>query len=84
MLTSRPEVMQPAAEAVGMLDLVKKVLGRAQRAGAVRHDARAEDIPMMMCALAGTFSGPFASTERYVGIMLDGLRAQDAKRSRLR
>ncbi len=82
-LTSRPEVMQPAAESVGMLDLVAKVLGRAQRAGAVRRDARPEDIPMLMCALAGTFKGPFASTDRYVGIILDGLRSPDARRARL-
>src|SRR3954451_11403770 len=32
-LTSRPETMGRAAEAVGMLELVGKILGRAQKAG---------------------------------------------------
>jgi hypothetical protein len=30
---------------------------------------------MMMCALAGTFRNPHANPERYIGIVLDGLRA---------
>jgi hypothetical protein len=30
---------------------------------------------MLMCALAGIFKGPFASPDRYVAIVLDGLRA---------
>jgi AcrR family transcriptional regulator len=83
-LTSRPEVMTPAAESVDMLGLTAKVLARAQKAGAVRRDARPEDIPMLLCALAGTFKNPFASTDRYVGIMLDGLRAPGAESTRLR
>ena len=74
-LTSRPEVMAPAAQAVGMLELTGELLGRAQAAGAVRKDARPEDVPMLMCALAGIFKGPFASPDRYVAIVLDGLRA---------
>jgi len=83
-LTSHPEVMTPAAEAVDMLGLTAKILARAQRAGAIRRDARPEDIPMMMCALAGTFKGPFTNTDRYVGIVLDGLRTPAAKRTKLR
>jgi len=83
-LTSRPEVMTPAAESVDMLGLTAKVLSRAQKAGAVRRDARPEDIPMLLCALAGTFKNPFASADRYVGIMLDGLRAPGAEPTRLR
>jgi AcrR family transcriptional regulator len=83
-LTSRPEVMTNAADSVDMLGLTAKVLGRAQKAGAVRRDARPEDIPMLMCALAGTFKGPFASTERYVAIVLDGLRAPGSRQTPLR
>src|SRR3954471_3188197 len=74
-LTSRPETMGRAAEAVGMLDLVAELLGRAQSAGVVRADAEPRDIPMIMCALAGTFRHPHSSPERYIGIVLDGLRA---------
>jgi AcrR family transcriptional regulator len=74
-LTSRPETMGRAAEAVGILDLVAKLLGRAQAAGVVRDDAHPRDIPMIMCALAGTYRNPNSSAERYIGIVLDGLRA---------
>jgi AcrR family transcriptional regulator len=74
-LTSRPETMRRAAEGVDMLGLVGEVLGRAQAAGAIREDATPEDIPMLMCALAGTYRNPFNDPERYVSIVLDGLRA---------
>jgi AcrR family transcriptional regulator len=74
-LTSRPETMSRAAESVGMLELVDRILKRAQKAGVVRKDADARDIPMIMCALAGTFRNPHADADRYIGIALDGLRA---------
>ncbi|MGZ8666113.1 MAG: TetR/AcrR family transcriptional regulator [Solirubrobacterales bacterium] len=74
-LTSRPETMRRAAEGVDMLGLVAEVLGRAQAAGAIREDTRPEDVPMLMCALAGTYRNPFNEPERYVSIVLDGLRA---------
>jgi AcrR family transcriptional regulator len=82
-LTSRPEVMAPAAEAVGMLELTRQILERAQKAGVVRTDAKAEDIPMLMCALAGTFSGPFTNPGRYIAIVLDGLRAPETGQTAL-
>ncbi len=74
-LTSRPETMGRAAASVGMLDLVAEVLGRAQAAGVVREDAHPRDIPMLMCALAGTFRNANSVPDRYIGIVLDGLRA---------
>ena len=74
-LTSRPEVMQPAAEAVGMLELTARIMRRAQASGELRSDADPTDVPMMMCALAGTCRNPKMDPERYVGIVLDGLRA---------
>ncbi len=73
-LTSRPETMRRAAESVDMLGLVSRLLGRAQAAGAVREDAHPRDIPMIMCALAGTFRNPNSDPDRYIGIVLDGLR----------
>lgn len=82
-LTSRPEVMAPAAESVGMLDLTTQIMKRAQKAGVVRKDAVPEDIPMMMCALAGTFSGHFSAPDRYIGIVLDGLRAPGGRQIKL-
>jgi hypothetical protein len=74
-LVSRPETMGRAAERVGMLDLVGQLLRRAQKAGVVRRDADPIDIPMLMCALAGTARTPHSNPDRYIGIALDGLRA---------
>lgn len=82
-LTSRPEIMGRAAESVGMLDLVSRLLGRAQATGVVRKDAHPRDIPMIMCALAGTFRNPNSDPGRYIGIVLDGLRTQGAKHTKL-
>jgi AcrR family transcriptional regulator len=82
-LVSRPGTMSRAAQRVGMLDLTDQVLKRAQKAGVVRKDADARDIPMIMCALAGTVRNPHADTDRYIGIVLDGLRAPGGKQSRL-
>jgi AcrR family transcriptional regulator len=82
-LVSRPQTMVRAAESVGMLDLVDQVLKRAQKACVVRKDADPRDIPMIMCALAGTFRNPHADTDRYMGIMLDGLRAPGSKQTKL-
>jgi AcrR family transcriptional regulator len=78
-LVSRPETMSRAAERVGMLDLVGELLGRAQKAGVVRKDADPTDIPMLMCALAGTARTPHSNPDRYIGIALDGLRTGDER-----
>jgi AcrR family transcriptional regulator len=82
-LTSRPEIMTRAAESVGMLDLVAQLLERAQAAGVVRTDAHPRDIPMIMCALAGTFRNEHSDPNRYIGIALDGLRAAGAEHTKL-
>jgi AcrR family transcriptional regulator len=82
-LTQRPDTMSRAAESVGMLDLVSQILGRAQSAGVVRRDAHPYDIPMILCALAGTFRNPHSDPERYIGIALDGLRAAGGRQTRL-
>ncbi len=67
--------MGRAAESVGILALVAELLERAQADGVVRADAHPRDIPMLMCALAGTFRNPNSVPDRYIGIVLDGLRA---------
>lgn len=74
-LTSRPELMRPAAEAVGMLELTGQIMRRAQATGELRGDADPTDVPMVMCALAGTCRNPKMDPERYIGIVIDGLRA---------
>jgi AcrR family transcriptional regulator len=77
-LTQRPETMAAAAEAVDMLGLVSELMGRAQASGDLRADATPEDVPMVMCALAGAHENPMTEPGRYVGIVLDGLRAPGA------
>ena len=66
-----------------MLELVSELLGRAQAAGAVREDAHPRDIPMLMCALAGTFRNPHSDPDRYIGIVLDGLRTPGTGKTEL-
>jgi AcrR family transcriptional regulator len=82
-LTSRPETMTRAAESVDMLGLVGDVMRRGKLAGAIRKDADPRDVPMMMCALAGTYRNPYTCPERYIAIVLDGLRVPGSKRSKL-
>lgn len=82
-LTSRPETMSRAAERVGILELVGELMQRGKRAGEIRRDADPRDVPMLMCALAGTYRNPYTSADRYIAIVLDGLRAPTAKRNKL-
>jgi AcrR family transcriptional regulator len=77
-LTSRPETMARAAESVDILGLVSELMGRGQAAGVIRADADPRDVPMLMCALAGAFTNPHTHPDRYIGIVLDGLRATGA------
>jgi len=82
-LTSRPETMTRAAESVDILGLVSELMGRGQAAGVIRADADPRDVPMLMCALAGTYRNPHADPERYIGIVLDGLRVPGAGHAEL-
>ena len=73
-LVSRPDTMTAAAERVGILDLTGELMRRAQEAGELRPDAVPTDVPMLLCALAGTNRNPKMDPERYIAIALDGLR----------
>jgi hypothetical protein len=73
-LTSRPETMGRAADSVDMLGLVAELMQRCKRAGAIREDADPRDVPMLLCALAGTYRNPYTNPDRYIRIVLDGLR----------
>jgi len=83
-MRDRPDAMQAGAQRVGLLELVRELMTRAQAAGAIRSDAVAEDIPMLMCGL-GTSTpgndGPFVtptSWKRFLAVVIDGLRAPGA------
>jgi AcrR family transcriptional regulator len=82
-LTSRPEMMGRAADSVDMLGLVTELMQRCKRAGAIRQDADPRDVPMLLCALAGTYRNPYTNPDRYIRIVLDGLRAPGCERSEL-
>jgi hypothetical protein len=75
--------MARAAESVDILGLVGELMSRGQAAGVIRADADPWDVPMMMCALAGTYRNPRTNPERYIGIVLDGLRAVPGERAQL-
>ncbi len=77
---------QPAAMAAAathqdrLLALAAEVVGCATAAGDMRPDATAEDIPTIMCGLGKIAAlqgcGKPVSWERYLTLMLDGLRAR--------
>ncbi|WP_224362151.1 TetR/AcrR family transcriptional regulator [Hyalangium versicolor] len=61
----------------GLIGAIQRMLGRAQRAGVVRDDIGAEDIQRLMCGVehaARIGSEPLALGERYLTILLEGLR----------
>jgi AcrR family transcriptional regulator len=75
-------VMPEAAERAGLLELTRELLSRAQRAGAVRSDIEAEDIPMVMCGIGTTTNhpAPFIGSHawrRFLAIVLDGMRTAE-------
>jgi hypothetical protein len=61
-----------------------KLLKRAQDAGAVRRDLTSEDVPVLMCAAAGT-PPPLLDAypdiwRRYAVVVLDGMRPGDTSK----
>jgi AcrR family transcriptional regulator len=79
-MAAQPDVMREAA--TGREDLheaVAELVARAQRAGKLRPDVVPDDVPMLMCGLGRATrvgsKGPTMSWQRYLAIVLDGLRA---------
>ena len=74
-----PGLCRSAAERVDMLGLTGQVLERAQASGDVRADLVAEDVPALICgigrAVRSEVERPTMSWQRYLEIMLAGLRA---------
>lgn len=52
------------------------LIDRAQRAGTMRSDVNAADIPMIMCGVSATMSATAWDWRRYLDLVLDGLRAE--------
>jgi AcrR family transcriptional regulator len=76
MLQERPELMSRAICERGDLQAaMEQVMGRAQKAGVLRRDARPQDVGLVACSLGRL--GPDA-WPRMLALMLDGFRAVDA------
>jgi hypothetical protein len=74
-----PALCAASAEKVRLLELNRELIERAKASGAMRADFTADDVPSLMRGLARATashgSGPPAiSWERYLEIMLAGLR----------
>jgi AcrR family transcriptional regulator len=78
-ISSQPQLGQHEAVASGLVDTTTELIAKAQEAGEMRNDAVIEDVPTLICGLgavtAGSGNMPELNWERYVEIMLDGLRA---------
>jgi AcrR family transcriptional regulator len=79
-MDQRPDICGAAAEDAGLRELTAELVERAQKAGALRADITADDIPSLICGLgravrAGAEGAPSMSWERYLDIILAGLRA---------
>jgi AcrR family transcriptional regulator len=78
-MDQRPEICGQAAEEVHLLEIVGELIARAQAHGRLREDVVPEDVPSLICGLGRATSakegGPAMSWERYLEIILAGLRA---------
>jgi len=74
-----PGLCSSAAARVDMLGHVGAVIARAQKSGHLRKDIIAGDVPALMCGLGSAIHSdverPTMSWERYLEIILTGLRA---------
>jgi AcrR family transcriptional regulator len=79
-IAQQPELGYHEAVETGLADLTAQLIANAQKAGGMRNDAVVEDVPTLVCGLGAVTAGaagtmPELNWERYVEIMLDGLRA---------
>lgn len=82
---SRGRAKEPSPELAGirtrLLTALEDLVARTQRAGAMRDDVTAYDVVLMLNSIpprladAGDDSPAADLTDRYVGVLLDGLRA---------
>jgi len=79
---SIPGAMEAAMPTVdGLRETLEEIMRRAKAAGALREDAVADDIPMIMCGIGSATKKQHACHapwRRHLTIVLDGLRASSA------
>jgi hypothetical protein len=74
---ARPDVMRRVAgDKHELLGMVGELIERGQRAGAIRENLRADDMPTIWCSLGAAQQHSPESWERYLEVVLDGLRAR--------
>lgn len=79
-MEQRPEICGAAARRVGLDKLVAELVERAQAAGELRADIAPDDVPSLLCGIGRAVraehpGAPAMSWDRYLEIMLAGLRA---------
>jgi AcrR family transcriptional regulator len=76
--TRRPDVIRRVAgDKRELFGLVAELIARGQEAGAIRDDLTAEDMPMIWCSLGAAQQHSAGDDwERYLEVVLDGLRAR--------
>ena len=80
LLSSQHELGQQEAVETGLVDLTAKLIAKAQKTGAMRKDILVEDVPTIACGLGAVTAGaagsmPAMNWERFLEIVLDGMRA---------
>lgn len=79
-LGSEPQLAEREAVKSGLAGAMAELMVAAKEAGGMRRDAVIEDVPTLICGLGAVMAGSPESLsrlnwERFVEIMLDGLRA---------
>ena len=76
--TTRPDVVRRVAgDKRELLALVAKLISRGQRARVLRADLSPDDMPMIWCSVGAVQQqSEDARWERYLEVVLDGLRAR--------
>jgi AcrR family transcriptional regulator len=80
-MDQRGDICGAASEKAGLLDLTGEVVERAKADGSLRSDIVAWDVPSLICGLGRAVripheGQPVMSWERYLEIVLAGLRAR--------
>ena len=79
-MASRSDEMHRAAVDSGLHALTEQLIARAQKSGGMRSDAVVEDVPAIICGLGrvtrASAGQKTISWERFLAILLDGLRAR--------
>jgi AcrR family transcriptional regulator len=75
---TRPDVVRRVAgDKRELLGMVAQLIERGQRAGVLRADLSADDMPMIWCSLGAAMQQSDDDRwERYLEVVLDGLRAR--------